>query len=797
MIDEIALAVRGLARSRLFVLVSTASMAIALGVNVAVLTLCDRLIFKPLPYRDPSSLVQIHLGLSRDPQFRAAILPAEVAQALSQEVDAFQGLAWAHGWVTSEVAPDGGNALAMTPLTPNALTLLGVTPARGRQLTEQDAATSDSMTLLLTWRAWQERFGHDEAVATRSWTARGRTYHVAGVLPPDFILPSSRFLDQFDGVYLVPQRQGPPGLVTIAPFARLKPGVSVTDAQAEVDVVVRRHRWNHPVMAASLASGHERVTVRPLQAGLTILIGPYLWVISVAGWTVLAISSLNLSILILMRHQARRREFAVHAMLGATPGRIARAIVLETMTLVGCAALLAATVCVWTDAALVNLLPPALETFAVSPLDWRILCATLAGICLASGAAAVAPALAAMRADTSALTRAAGRGSDRKGWDGDVLLALQSAFALVVMIGAVVVVPPVVRFITAPIGFNPKNLFVVEIGPPMSSDRTADSDRRARTAASALAQLPHVASAAATMQNPFEQPVDVSEFWTRRGRSGSELDIGDGAFRTMQTDVIAGREFSSDDAGGPGVVAVLNRSGVRALWPDIAMKDTIGRRLDTPDGLRTVVGVVDDVRREPGATATPSLFVPIRRQNDATTVRVLVRMDEDARLDRTLARDHLTRTLSAGSVSVRSIFDEVAARVERPRLLATLFAVLAGTCLLMIAVGVYAVAGVRLDARRREVAIRRTLGATSADVVWRVCRLIGPALTTGIVVGTIGGWLGVSLLVSTVSELSTINASTYVWAALGTIGAAMAGILLPLRRSVTIDPGRTLQEIDQ
>jgi predicted permease len=762
-------ALRSLRAGRGLVAASVLTLAVGLGPHVAAFGLFDRLFLRPLPFADPDRLVQIHLAVSRDPDIGQALLPYVYAEALERRTDIFSGLAYASGHTRVETHPvPGENPLVLSALSPRSLGVLGLRPALGRGMTADDARSRPT-AVWLTHDTWARRYLRSPDVLSLSWVD-GRSYRVAGVLPEAFVLPSSRLLEHIDGVTvydatLVPDDMRRGFLIT-APFARLQPGVSIAQAQAAASATVFMMPWeatDNPPEGNPAA----RLTVLPLQSGIGVLVRPYLWLLFGGAWLVFAVACVNLMVLLHTWARAREREIGIRLALGATTAALGRAVLLEATAICGLGALMAWVTYAATDSQLLGILPARLRGFAVPATDTRL----VGGIILATFCAALAVSLVPIRAALSVdlvdvVDRRRGQGRRGSRLASFVLLAAESALAAVVVFGAAAVVPSYVGLLVRSPGFEATDLHVARVSHGRASGEAPAMSMRERVGGilDAVGTVTGVRQAAASLTfDPIGGASDDELFWPRDGVDGHLLGVSRGYFDVVGASMAAGRGFSESEADGSAAV-ILNEAAVAVEWPGAAPQEAIGRTLDTRQGVRTVVGVVRDMRTVPGMPAIPSIYLPIA--DPALTVApsnlpILLRMEEGRVPDAGLLTRELDQRLSSGRVRLESVSADLEAWLEAPRLLAVWLGVAGLTAIAMVATALFAATTFEVTRRRDELSIRLALGASA----WRLRRLIFglsvPPVACGVIVGLIAAGL-LSRIVEPVGDSRA--ASTYLTA---------------------------------
>ena len=794
---------RGLRSHKGFCVVCVLTFAIGIGINVAVFSSLDRLLFRSLPFKNPNQLTQVHLfATGLDDVTVAALTPFEITSVLRRRASSFDGVAFEAGWLDQVSISTEDRRLSLLPVSSNTLAVLGVSPVLGRGFSEadDDASSKGEVAVLVSDDTWRARFGGSVDVIGRSWRGPRGQYRVVGVLPKAFFFPSSRFLERVDGLSVVSTRTLSGARLTVAPVARLREGISVRAAQAELDLLAAGYEWETSALRRSATAGRLKVTVQPLRRGMTMIVGPYLWLTSSAVWLVLGIACLNLSILMIVRDRTRLQQIAVKAAIGASFGRLVRLSIIEAAVLCLCGAAMGWAASSWLQKWLVVVTPPTLRAYAVDPADSRVLLITLIIATACALVTALLPALALRRLDVLSVLRldvpAIGSRVLRGG--SALFMGVEAAFSVVVTAGAIVVVPGFVDYALRSPGFSPGDLFIVTANHnwrDVSIDDTARKSERARTIVSVINEVPGVQGASVAIPPLLSDNRPVSGFWVERGVRGTAVEVGAGYARVIKTKTLAGREFVAEDDAFARV-AMLNETGARILWPDESLSGVIGRHIRVDSVDREIVGVLTNVRTQPGASPVPALFLPLgasSAQDDQTGLTVLVRMNGGIVPNARSIADRLNGRFPRSGVSVKSVAAEVDRITARPRFLAVLFGSMAFMAVLLMALGVYAVASVECEQRRREVAIRVALGASR----WRIYshmgfRVLWPAFAGG-GVGVLLARIALQRLHGGVRELVGPGLMGYVSATSIVVLLTFVAVWWSAKRLATADPASVLR----
>jgi predicted permease len=759
---------------------------VAIGLNIAVLSVVDRMLFRPLPYRDADRLVHLHRAVVRSPAPWAVIDQATLF-ALRERATAFEEFTSASGPGTSTVIDAFGQApLLLASGSPNLLRVLGVQPVLGRDFIDADL-NSQELSLLVSYELWRTRLGSAPDVAGRKFG----DYRVVGVLPSEFLLPSSALAERVDGILARGVRSQPPSPAVLLPavIGRLRPGVTVHQAQAETDVITRDVPRTDPPF------GPDRIQVQPVRAGLFFLYRPYLLLILGAVSVVLLVACVNLATLLVARGRSREQEIAVHAALGASRRRLLVTTLFESLVVCIAGCVLALGLSYWAHGALLTVVPPSFRGMTESPLNPRLVLIALGGTIAVAMLAAMIPAWRASRVDLQAALQRAGRGAGaRRLAGGAALLAAEAALGLVLVAGGAATVRNFLGLLLKDPGFVPADLYSVDVRHRWSTDMRADRVARPRAVIDAIRSVPGVQAAAVGL--PLGDYAGSHEFWRPYRVRGTRWAVGDGMFETLRTPIRAGRGFTAAEVDSRVLVAVVNETGARVLFPGQPPSALVGETITTADGVRQIVGVVADIRRMPGVAPTPALFLPVTAEEAPpmqSSLTVALRMPPGRLPDRPLLTSRLNERFPESSIWIQSLGDIRAPHFHQPRFQAFLFGSLAVAGLLLSAIGLFAVATFEASRRRYEMGIRLTLGATRRQVRQLI---IGGAVRP-VAIGALAGlgvcWWAAKFLQGYLFEVDARDPTTYALVASVFLVTAALASWWPARTASSVDPSTSLR----
>jgi putative ABC transport system permease protein len=795
MIQDLKFALRSLKKNRSFAAAAILTLALGIGANTAMFTVIRAVLLKPLAYRDPGRVVRISGG-------------ATIAHfdEIKEEQQAYSGVGayFCCPFTVSLSGADGPEARKAVPVSANFLDILGVQPLLGRTfLPEEDTPAAPRVAMIST-ALWQNWFQSDPHIAGKSATIGAAVYTIVGVLPPGFAFP---FAD-IDVWITRPQFFVNATSPLLRPFGRLKRGVTVSQASAELAVLNQRYRSGHPGMLdAKPPTAPERVV--PLKDALVEDISSTLWMLSGAVGLVLLIACANVAGLLLARATYRSREFAMRAALGARRARLIGQLLSETVLLASMGGALGLLLAFWSVRGIANMTTLQLPRTGEIHLDGFVLAFTLALSVTTGVLFGLVPSLSASRPDLVSVLRASGelsfadskRVASRWSARGALVIA-QIALSVILLAGATLLIESIVRLRAVSPGFNPRNVLTMRIA--LSRTRY-DTDSKQMTFYNDLVQrveaLPGVRSAALAFTAPFTtfaltpiRPLDQSVVPLNQRVIAMFQNVTPDYFRTLQIPLRRGREFTArDDSNGP-LTVILNEALARKLWPAYPNgPDPIGQRvwIGAATDPVEVTGIVADTHQFLETELTPAMYRPLAQMTNAGAF--MVRTEGDPLRLAGAVRAQINAIDRDQAVSeVQSLEDLMGADAGHNRPILSLLAGFAGVAVLLALTGLYGVIAYTVAQRTREVGIRCALGAQHADILRLV---LGQGLRlaiAGIVLGVGGGLALTRFLKSLLFEVSPVDPGTFAGVAILFLAAALLAAYVPARRATRIDPMRAL-----
>jgi predicted permease len=809
--NDIRFALRLLGKSPGFTIVAILTLALGIGANSGIFTIVDAVMLSPLPYPEPDRLISMWETTSRQrpsqstssgssvggvvTPSRTTVSPANLVdyQKGSHAFTAMAGIDRAGMNLTGIGTPE---RLFGERVTANYFTVLGVQPAQGRAFTAEEDRPGNDRIVVITDELWRRRFGADSSLLGSAIQLEGENRRVIGIMPPGFQPPSQFGLtDRLS--FLVPAAY-PPELLAqhgdheINVIARLKPGATIEQARAEMDSVSAALEKEFPNTNRGIRTGMAPLSddlARNVRTSILVLLG--------AVGLILLIACVNLANLLLARAVGRRREITIRFALGASRARVIGELLTQSAVLsaFGCGAGLA--VGAWTKQMLVKFAPAGIPRLDSAGFDPRVFLFT-AGLSFATGMLfGLFPAWQVSKARPAESLKSSERGAVDRAvmrWR-DVLMASEIAIAMVLLVGAGLLLRSFIRLSGIELGFETEHVVAMNISLPEA--RYASADKRYaffHDLADRVAALPGVSAVGFGNRMPM-----------RGGWSGSfQLDslpgqdkdadlqaVSAGYFPTLGIPLLRGRGFSSADGAGAARVAIVNTAFARAF---LNGQDPVGHQLrrnkSTP--WVTIIGVVGDIRRDgKAANIEPEVYFPAA-QTDLYPVRIAdlaFRAAGNPKALVTAVQQQVWAIDKDQPVTNVKTLDEVisqaAARQRFQMLLLMLFAAIA---LALALVGVYGVISYAVSQRTSEIGLRIALGARPGDILRMVLRRSMLVAGAGIVAGVTGA-LGLSrYLASLLFEITPGDPLTYGALTILMASIAAAACYVPARRAAKVDP---------
>jgi putative ABC transport system permease protein len=797
--QDLRYGLRTLAKNPAFTSIAIVALALGIGANSAIFSVVDAVLLRPLPFKKPEQLVMLwenatHLGFPKNTPSPANFLDWQ------KQAGAFTGMAAMVERSFNLTGVGEPERLDGRRVSANLFDLLGVRAVLGRTFVPDDDRPG-SHVVLLSYSLWQRRFGSDPNVIGRALALNGESYTVIGIMPRFVQLPG--FANRNDQLWLPiafpPEEAAQRGNHFLEVIARMKPGITLKQAQAEMETIAARLAQQYPDyntrLGAVVVPLHEEV-VGDIKPALLILLG--------AVGFVLLIACANVANLLLARAAVRQKEIALRLALGASRSRLTRQFLTESVLLAMFGAGLGLLLALGGIRILKTFIPATISQVQTINIDARVLIFTGLVAVLTGIAFGLAPALQASHLNLNDTLKEGGRdaGGGRKGNRLRGLLVIgEVAVSFVLLIGAGLLINSFFHLRNLEPGFRADHLLTMKVD--LSEVKYPDRERRAAFFDEVIRRvgaLPGVQSAAVAGNLPLTYNGDSMNI-SVEGVPDPPPDqrpdvifraIGPGYFSTMGISIIRGRDFTDQDKADSKNVVVISEKNAQHFWPG---QDPIGRRLrpgsstsNTP--WREVIGIVKDVRQNDFiAPPKMQMYFTYRQLKDLAPNALVIRTSIEPLSLAASARDAIWSVDKDQTVAdidtMEHIVAEAVARQRFSMLLLGLFATLA---LLLASVGIYGVMTYSVAQRTHEIGIRIALGARRADVLQMTIkqglRLVG----AGMILGLAAAFILTRVLESLLFGISATDPVTFFGISLVLLAVAILASYIPALRATKVDP---------
>jgi predicted permease len=800
--QDLHFALRQLRRSPGFTLTAILMLALGIGASVAIFGFVDAALIRPLPYYDPTRLVDVTESAKMFPRANLSYqdyVDWKKMNKVFSSLEAYTGT----GYLMT--TSSGVEPVAAARVSAGFFRILGITPILGRDFYDGEDQPGASDNVIATYQAWQERFGGRKDIIGQTVRLDGKPNTIIGVLPPTFQFAPRGKAEFWATVHTLTQCEKRRGCHNLYGVARLKDGVTVQMALADMTSIAKQLEVQYPG-----TNRGQGASVLPLSEVIIGEIRPILLVLLGGAALLLAIACVNVSSLLLVRSEARKREIAVRGALGASRGRLTRQFTTEALVLVFGGGLLGLLCAYGAMQVLLGLLSK--DMLAYMPYLGGIrlnLHVVLFAAAIALMAGILFTATPVLRLPLTQLRDGlteGGRSSAGTFWRrfGSNLVVVELAIAVVLLVGAGLLGKSFYKLLHVDLGFQPDHLATLQIVLPQSTyPKDPDQVTASREILRRVSSLPGVRSAGLTTVLPVNGNGNTN--WIRfvgkpyngEHNEVNQREVSADYFKTLQSRLIAGRFFTEDEDASKPKVVVINKALARLYFPG---EDPVGQKMGdtelTPNSLREIIGVVDDIKEGTLDSETwPAQYDPLN-QNVDNYLSLVVRTSQDER-----------SVLPALITAVRQfdpgigVFDE-ATMMQRinasqtaylHRSSAWLVGGFAALALLLGVVGLYGVIAYSVSQRTREIGVRMALGAQQSTVYRMVLKEAGRLTGVGIVAGLVSSIAATTLMRKLLFGIHTWDMSTLAAVAILLGASALLASYFPARRAASVNPVEALR----
>ncbi len=798
---DVRYAGRMLRKHPLFSLAIVVTIALAIGANATIFGVINAVVLDPLPYKDPDRLVRLWESNLKQNQPESPVSVPNY-QDWQRQQSAFEELA-ALEMATYNITGSGeAQRVASARITANLVPMLGVGPALGRSFLPEEEKAGNNRVALLSDGLWQRQFGGDRSIVNQTILLNGESYTVVGVMPPGFQFPGNR--EMWVPLVIDPTKEPWRADRTnrnLSVFARLKPNVSFNQAVSEMNAVAQRLEQQYAgvntgwgVRVKTFYDWIVPKEVRTAMFGLFVAVG-----------LLLLIACVNVANLLLADATKRQQEMAMRAALGATPNRLLRQLLIESLLLAGLGGLLGLALAFWATRAISASNTQNIARLSESGIDGYVLVFTFTITTVTGLIFGLAPAWLSSRVNLTEKLKEGARSDGGKTTHRlrSALVVAEVTMAAAVLIGAGLLVSMVARLQAVPLGITPDNVFTMQISLPGAKYSTREQrvsffDQLVQR----LRAVPGVVDTAIVERAPVSgndwtmeimlQGIDAATAETRSSAEAHAVTAG--YFKTMGIPMIQGQDFAHQYRADQPLEYVVSESFARRYWPN---ESAIGKRfrpgINNPVG--TVVGVVGDVHTLNSHDTAPVFYFPYGYIAMPAMV-VLVRTASQPETYVTALRAAVRQTDSDQPVyNMKTMNEIIAAATAQQRFQAVLSSLFAIAALLLVAIGIYSVVAYMVKQRRREIGVRMAVGASTHNILRMVIAQGMRNVLIGLAVGLAGSLVLTRLIGNSVfglTEMAT-DLRIYIVVALVLVAVALIACYLPARLATKIDPSLALR----
>ena len=795
LLQDLRYTIRVLLKKPAFTAIVVLALAIGIGANTAIFSVVNAILLRPLPYKDFDRISMIwmdnpKLGVKEDWHSYPNYVDYKEQNQVYEDMAAFNNRSF-----NLTGAGDPVRILGAWN-TASLFSVLGVPPSIGRVFTEEEEEPGKDLVVVLSDGLWRSRFGRDRNIVGQTISMNGANRTVIGVMPAGFSFPE-KTTEVWVPLAISPQRKQERNSISFKAVGRLKPGVSMAQASADMGAIATRldEQYSRSGYGVNLVLLRDQET-RTVKPALLVLLGAVAFV--------LLIACANVANLLLARAAIREKEIAIRLAIGARRSRIIRQLLTESAVLGlvgGAAGLLLA---VWGLRVLVALSPGDIPRLDQAGIDGRVLVFTLAVSLLTGLIFGLVPSLQVSKPDLNSTLKEGGRGTTG-GAGGlrvrNVLVVSEIALSLVLLVGAGLLIRSFMRLQQFDLGFNPDNLATMRIQLPGTKYReAAQVEAFYKQLFERIESVPGVQSVGAISAMFLDDTPNSTNF-SIEGRpvpTGADaievpLDsVSPGYFRTMGIPLQRGREFDERDVRGSTPVVIVNETFVRRFFAD---EDPLGKRFvygeAGPDNNQwiTIVGVVGDMRRTGfDRPVRPETFLP-HSQATSGTLTIIARSAVDpASLSNTLRGEVWSIDKDQSVFDVKTMDQTLSEMSSQRRFNMLLLGVFASLALTLAAVGIYGVMSYSVAQQTHEIGIRMALGARQTDVLGMVVRRGMVLASAGIAVGLIGAIALTRLMSTLLYGVSATDPLTFVVIPIVLGVVALGACFVPASRATKVDP---------
>ena len=791
LLKDLQYGLRSLLKRPGFFAVAVLTLGLGIGANSAIFSTVNAVLLRPLSFPDSESIVLLQ-GINPDKGITQSNMSVPDIVDWQAQSQSFEQIAGFIGGGVLLATNDETERVLAAGVSGDFFALMRTNAVLGRTLQPDDARRGNDNVAVLSYGLWQSRFGGNPAVIGTKVMISGDNCTIVGVMPKGFEFPQAQLwwplimdgpAERRDNRY-------------VNAIARLKPGVTVDQAEADLNAINQRLAQSYVETNTGWSTNVSNLResmVGTTRTALLVLLG--------AVAMVLLIACANVANLLLARVSARQKEMAVRTALGASRWRIVRQLLTESLLLSVIGGLVGFGLSVWLTRLLVAISPANSPRFDEIGIDRRVFLFTLAITLLTGLVFGVAPALQASKLDLNQNLKESGRRGSGEGHNrlGSLLIVSEIALSFMLLVGAGLLVKSFMRLSDVSAGFNPNNVLTMRMAAtPGKYQQGEPRAQLFRQTVEKIKAVPGVESAAAILSMPLGgDTFNVGRSYIREGRPHTPEESANAAylvitpdyFQTLQIPLTAGRAFTDQDNNNAPKVVIVNETMARKSWPGespIGKRITIWRDEKFP---REVVGVVGETKGSLDAEPATQMYVPYAQDATWGSLTFVMRTTSDpGSLAPSVRNEIRTLDKSLPVYNIKTMDDVLAASIADRRTSMLLFSTFAIVAMLLSMIGIYGVTAYYVTQRTHEIGIRMALGAQLRDVLTLVLKRGVVLALIGLAVGLTGAFALTRLMTTLLFGVKPIDVATFAAGSIAVIAVAVIACYIPARRATKVDP---------
>jgi predicted permease len=805
---DLSHSIRALFKHPGFTAVAVLSLAIGIGANSAIFSVTNALLLRPLPYKDADRLVILW---SRSPGLNVPQDWFSTGQYLDIKTqnDVFDETSISIGGSFNLTGQGRPEHIDGARVSSSLFSLLGAGSLLGRVFLPEEDEPGKPQTVILSNGFWKHQFGADPDVIGRTLTLNGIDFTVVGVMPADFslnkeVMPAVNGIQNADLLVPLPMNESARanrGNEDFNIFARVKPGITIAQAQADMDIIADRMKQQYP--ANYPPSGGLTISIVPLLEQVVGDISLPIRVLFGAVGFVLLIACANVANLLLARAATRQKEIAIRAALGASRLRLARQLLTESMLLALAGGSMGVLIALFEIKVLRAVAPDNIPRLNEVSIDGRVMLFTGFIALLTGFVFGLAPALRASRADPGEALKEGGRNSGSASGGGGsrtrkLLVISEVALSLLLLIGAVLLLRSYRRIGNAYPGFDPHNVLSLRLQLPSARYPTPDSIISFfRRVGEALKRSPEIQSVATTYSLPMStvalawEPITVEGYVPKNSQDliiSNVRIVSPDYFHVMGVSLLKGRYFDAHDTRGAPEAVIVDQTFAERFWPN---EDPIGKRLHSGSSgsWRTVVGVISDSKEYSSEKEPPiAVYFPFEQYLARSMFLVIRTVSDPAQMTPAITNEIQALDPDMPVFDVNTMDQRLRFSLSRRRFSMFLLGAFAVIASVLAAIGIYGVMSYSVTQRTHEIGVRLALGARPGSILAFVIRQGFVLASIGTGVGLIAAFILTRVMSSLLFEVSVTDPFTFVAAPLLLASVSLLASYIPARRAAGVDP---------